>query len=156
MNSLQASQRAVTDIDGRLQQGAGRPAEDMAQLQQVFQKRLEPQLILYSMCLSATDAEFKPERGIITYRNLRTGTMETISAGSDVKGTWKDFFGECKLDLKELIESFSKQWINRIERIELHERFYADSGHCGYCEFADVCRKDDVRFRDRIRSQESF
>jgi len=34
-------ERAVTDIDDRIQKGAGRPADDMAQLQQVFQKRLD-------------------------------------------------------------------------------------------------------------------
>lgn len=117
---------------------------------------LEPQLILYSMCLAATDDGFKPERGIITYRSLRTGNLVTISAGKDAMTSWKGPFGDCKLDLGELIATFSDQWIHRIDQINREQRFYADSSQCGYCEFTDVCRKDDPRFRDRIRAQETL
>lgn len=117
---------------------------------------LEPQLVLYTMCLQAMDDEFKPERGVISYRSLKTGEFHTVSIGQDLVTTWAGPFGNCKLDLAELVTAFTAQWLQRIKQVESQERFYAESSHCGYCDFADVCRKDDPSYRDRIRLQESL
>ena len=114
---------------------------------------LEPQLVLYTMCLLAADDGFKPEHGIITYRSLKSGELATISVGREALATWSGPFGPCKLDLTQLIADFSTQWLGRITSIETEKRFYADSNQCGFCDFADVCRKDDPRFRDRILAQ---
>lgn len=114
---------------------------------------LEPQLVLYTMCLLAADGGLKAEHGVITYRSLKSGALSTISVGREALATWSGPFGACKIDLSELIASFSEQWLRRIKAIEEKERFYADASHCGFCDFADICRKDDPRYRDRILIQ---
>ncbi len=117
---------------------------------------LEPQLILYTMCLEAIDSELKPQKGVISYRSLKTGEFHTVSVGQDLLTTWTSPFGSCKLDLQELVASFTAQWLERMNLVKSQQRFYAESSHCGYCDFADVCRKDDPSYRDRIRLQEAL
>lgn len=116
----------------------------------------EPQLILYSMCLTSTAGGFKPEHGVISYRSLKSGELSTISVGQDVLTTWSSPFGPCKLDLSALIADFTSRWLKRIESVEKHDRFFAETHQCGYCDFADICRKNDPRYRDQIRDQEAF
>jgi len=104
-------ERAVTDIDGRLQQGAGRPAEDMAQLQQVFQKRLDAFAEDMARPLHAARADM--ERRL--EEALRTGNPEKVERLERTIGQLQDQIQVSEARKADAIESMSAQ-VDRLSR----------------------------------------
>jgi localization factor PodJL len=104
-------ERAVTDIDGRLQQGAGRPAEDMAQLQQVFQKRLDAFAEDMARPIHAARADM--ERRL--EEALRTGNPEKIERLERTIGQLQGQIHVSEARQADAIEAMSAQ-VDRLSR----------------------------------------
>ena len=104
-------ERAVTDIDGRLQQGAGRPAEDMAQLQQVFQKRLDA--FAEDMARPVQAARADMERRL--EEALRTGNPEKVERLERTIGQLQGQIQVSEARQADAIEAMSAQ-VDRLSR----------------------------------------
>lgn len=104
-------ERAVTDIDGRIQQGAGRPAEDMAQLQQVFQKRLDSFAEDMARPIQAARADM--ERRL--EEALRTGNPEKVERIERTIGQLQGQIQVSEARQADAIEAMSAQ-VDRLSR----------------------------------------
>ena len=104
-------ERAVTDIDGRIQQNAGRPAEDMAQLQQVFQKRLDAFAEDMSRPIHAARADMERRLEEV----LRTGNPEKVERLERTIGQLQGQIQVSEARQADAIEAMSAQ-VDRLSR----------------------------------------
>ncbi|MCX6117700.1 MAG: PD-(D/E)XK nuclease family protein [Proteobacteria bacterium] len=121
-------------------------------------KGLEPQLVLYSLCIdqltgTSSNPSIQPSRGVLTYWSLGERTSKTIAVGKELDPALAAIFGKSKSSLEDLQSSLKQKWTEKIDNVISMGRFAADPSHCGYCEYENICRKNDPRHLDRILTQ---
>lgn len=104
-------ERAVNDLDGRVQQGAVRPAEDMAHLQQMFQKRLDSfaEDMARPIHAARADVERRLEEA------LRTGNPEKVERLERTIGQLQGQIHVSEARQADAIEAMSAQ-VERLSR----------------------------------------
>jgi localization factor PodJL len=104
-------ERAVNEIDDRIQKGGPRPAEDMAQLQQVFQKRLDS--FAEDMSRPIQQARADMERRL--EEALRTGNPEKVERLERTIGQLQNQIQVSEARQADAIEAMSAQ-VDRLSR----------------------------------------
>jgi hypothetical protein len=115
---------------------------------------LEPQLPLYAWALS----EREPLTATaVSYLNLSEGQQSIAAVTAELKPqiTAAGLISSAAkpADLEAAFASVKTRWTARLGEIEQSARFMADPSDCQFCEFTNICRKNDPRERDRIRAQ---
>ncbi len=124
---------------------------------------LEPQLVLYALSLAddkqKTLARLKTtvDGAATAYFNLSEGkaSFTAMGAGAKTLLTTHDVIAKQArpADLAASIDAVKNRWSGRLDAINTTSRFAADPSDCKFCQFSGVCRKDDPRYRQRIKQQ---
>lgn len=110
----------------------------------------EPQLLLYAMCVDES-LSHRPQDGMVAYWSLRHGRLTEIARGSALPVAVGETLGRPRQDLPTMLSNFRIQWGEQLTAVSARERFFADPQHCGFCEYSNICRKDDPRFQATLK-----
>lgn len=114
-----------------------------------------PQLGFYALALSALEPTWK-ERGLLLgYWNIYQGLWhpQAVSQAARERAAAAGLIQRDTDDLETLKTSLLELWSWREEDVVREARYYADPGQCKLCNYSGICRKEDPRVRDRIKSQ---
>jgi hypothetical protein len=114
----------------------------------------EPQLPLYAWSVS----QLEPLRATaVSYFNLSEGQQSIVAVTTDLKPTLTAqgliSASARPADLDDAFGTIKTRWTQRLNEIETTRRFMADDSNCEFCPYDNVCRKNDPRYTDRIRTQ---
>ena len=117
-----------------------------------LKKGIYPQLPVYALALIDMHGKKKllekptTTNLVLCHWYILDGTFKIFTANEAYSKAIKEFFNFEKRTIldTELINNNTLDALNlRLEQIESDGRFAIDTAHCKYCDYPQICRKDD-------------
>ncbi|SMF76153.1 PD-(D/E)XK nuclease family protein [Pseudobacteriovorax antillogorgiicola] len=116
---------------------------------------ISPQLAFYALVVQGYHRDLDIKQMIVGYWNIIKGEWSTHGVGDECrdKAQERGLANQRSPSLPQILDATVRTWTWREKQVLDQERFYADPSCCGMCEYQDICRKDDPRYRVQLEDQ---